>query len=805
MADKKPKTSAANNLKIIKLAPWIYNKSNFYYREHPEYHPDTANYINYWETHEQRSCEGLWVLNQNTDKNKYDPKKPGGYRFFTAQHYWYINFCFIKADEEGSIEAFHPDLRDIDFYLFYMYSVCWGFSGFKDDNKYTSHRLVKKFIKKGSSYESFTPKEKIRWKKLLLSGEIHNNKGEIKEYIDGMKYLIADHKEPKGIPLFRNIKENMFLMTSRRLGKSYFLSGLVSQRYNFHHKDTYKEYLNCKLGPSILVGSAYSSKSGELLRKFKFSQDSLVENFGFYENLNTGLFIPGFFSKDYMGSLNTGNEKNPYRYQTKYKRGETWVFGGTRTSLIHGTYDTNPQVFVGQATPLLIEDEVGLNDKLLRAIKADETTMVMKEKIGIMIKAGTGGEIKYTTQSKSVFYDPHSYQFRGEPDWWENEQKHIGCFVPSYYTDNSFRDKNGNMDIVSAYEQELYERKKRTDSNSTSALDAWIIARPLVPSEMFLSPEVNIFPNSLIKEHIQDLEIKKTWNLISSVGYLSYINKEQTKVKWVNFKDKRRKPILTWDTKTYEGDIEGSIVVYEHPPDLIPNPTDRQSMYKIGYDPVNDDFGGTSLASIIVYKSTNIEGWNQGMRETIVATYHGRHDQVDDIHDIAVQLSLYYNAKILPETNLPDFVRYCKRRGVYRLLQIRPTDAVSSLIGGKRTAKYDVGMRMMKSENLQGEQLIRQWLLEERGVCEETGKKILNLHHLYDLKLLDELINYERTNNTDAISAFKLLMFWIYQERIVPIKPRNLQKENNSAFDKYFKSHVKTSIDSNSIRRSLFS
>ena len=52
------------------------------------------------------------------------------------------------------------------------------------------------------------------------------------------------------------------------------------------------------------------------------------------------------------------------------------------------------------------------------------------------------------------------------------------------------------------------------------------------------------------------------------------------------------------------------------------------------------------------------------MRETIVATYHGRHDQVDDIHDIAVQLALYYNAKILPETNLPDFVRYCKRRSI---------------------------------------------------------------------------------------------------------------------------------------------
>jgi hypothetical protein len=189
-----------------------------------------------------------------------------------------------------------------------------------------------------------------------------------------------------------------------------------------------------------------------------------------------------------------------------------------------------------------------------------------------------------------------------------------------------------------------------------------------------------------------------------------------------------------------------------------------------------------------------VDDWNSGVKNTIVACYNGRYDSVDDIHDIAIKLAIYYNCKILPETNLPDFVRYAKRRGCYGRLQLTPYDAISTLISGNRTNKMDVGMRIMQSEKLQGEQLIRQWLLEERGVDPVTGKKVLNLHHIYDPKLLDELINYTRNNNTDAISAFTLLMFWIFQERVVPIENPDTAAQTNTAFDIYYKNIIKGSV-----------
>jgi hypothetical protein len=788
-----------SHTKLVKLAPWIYKRANFYFRDHPMYHPDTQQYMDYWEEHERRSVEGMWILNQDDGipgnsygRQTYDPAKPGGWMWLSPQHYWYLMFCLIKADDDGSVEAQHPDLRDVDKYLFNIYTCCWGFSGMSDDLLITCNNLVKKYIKHDYSIDSFTPKERIRWNKLQVSKEIYQPNGELKKYVEPLKYIQSNHKVPKGRHLYNNVKKNFMFMTPRRQGKSYINSGLLSQRYNFHHKDTYEDYLNTKLGPNLLVGSASSSKSGELLNKFKFSQDNLTENFGSFTD-DDGSFTPGFFYKSYMGTLNISNEKNPYRYVYKHQKGKTWVTGGTRTAIVHGSYESNSQVFVGQLSPCGIEDEVGINPKLRECLKHDEPIYTLKEKEGICIKSGTGGEMKYAFESKVVFYDPHTYQFFATPNHWENENQDICTFIPSYYTDNSFRDPNGNQNIELAYEQELLERKRLAESNNTSALDGYIINRPLIPSEIFLSPETNIFPVTLIKEHMQDMELNKTFKTIASIGHLTYTDPDKMQVKWTNYEDTTTKPILTWDFKKHEGNLESSIVIFEHPPAIIPNPTFGQSMYKIGYDPVNDDFGGTSLASIYVFKSVSADNWNSGVQNTIVACYNGRYDSVDDIHDIAIKLAIYYNAKILPETNLPDFVRYAKRRGCYGRLQLTPYDAISTLINGNRTNKMDVGMRVMKSEKLQGEQLIRQWLLEERGVDPITGKKILNLHHIYCPRILDELINYTRDNNTDAISAFILLMFWIFQERVIPIKSPDTVSQTNSAFDVYYKNVIKGS------------
>jgi len=779
----------SQNIKLVKIAPWIYNIQPFIHREHPLLHPETPTYMKYWEEQEKRSIEGFWGLDQAGDSDKYNKYKPGGFRFMTPQHYWYTNFCFISHQEKGKRipNAIQPNLRDIDWYVFYIYIIAQGFSGFELDTVYTCSELVKKYNQNDQSIEGFTQNELIDWHD--ITSRVYKKDGTLKKYIDPLKYLKSTFNKPLGKCLYDNRMRNVAQLSARGVGKSFTMMAFLSQAYNFAGCRTVDDFLIIGKGPTLCVGSALSSKSGELLEKFLFSQELLAENFGAYED-ETGKFYPGFFHKEHTGSLAVGNGKKPYKHQFKTKRGNVWVnTGGTKTNIVHQSYDSNPEAFVGIRSILMLEDELGLNDKLLDSSRADETVMIMDDKIGIAWKSGTGGNNIKIQESRVLFYDPESYGYLAFDNHWENSKGKIGMFIPATYQNSKFRDPNGNQNMEHAFEQEMYERKIRSESDSTSALDGWIIARPLVPSEMFLSPEANIFPTTLLRQHRAELEAKDIIKTICSVGFLSYPTKEKDHVKWNNFTDKYHKPILTYDVKKYNGNLQSNIVIIEHPEDNTPNPTFSKSLYKITYDPYMDDGTGPSLAAIQVYKGTTVGSWNRGLQNTLVASYTGRYDKVEEVHEIAIKLALYYNARILVESNIPDFIRYCKRSNRYNLLQITPFEAISKFLKAPGN-KYEVGLRINKTLNIQGEQLIRQWLLEERGTDPVTNRKILNLHHIYELRLLDELINYTRDNNTDAVSAFKLLMFWIFQENLVPTDSNAVTKRAVSKVDAYFKKHV---------------
>lgn len=769
--------------KVVELAPYIYNRNSFYFRSHPILHPETVAYKKYWTDETKKIINGFWGLDQKNEISIYNPSKTGGYRYMPGPLYWYVNYIFIMHQLEGTIipDAILPDLRDIDWYAFYVYLCCEGFSGFTDDKEYTCNELVAKYNKTKSTVK-FTPKELIKWeenKNYIFTDSTYTT---LKKYKKPLKYLKSTFKSPLGLPLYHNPLKDLFDLEARGMGKTYRMVALISHKFNFKGAKTFEEYVNLKAGPTICVGSILSTKSGELLQKFKFAQDQLAENFGQYEDVDEGLFYPGFFYKKTMGVLDNGNGKNPYRHRYKIQKNGTWVTKGSNTKIVHQSYENNPEAFVGNRAVYMGEDEVGLNGLLLKSLQADATVMIMDDKMGWAHKTGTGGNITKIQSSKSVFYDPRGYGYMEFDDEWENSSTPIGMFIPATYQDSTFRDPNGNQNLELALKQELHNRKLLVDSDNIVALDGLIIARPLKPSEMFLSPELNIFPATLSRDHLNDILNRKVFESYASIGYLEYTDKTNNAVKWVNYKDPYSKPITTYDLKPYDGNIRGSIVIYEHPSDHTPFPTHRRSLYKIVYDPIMDDGDGTSLGAIIVHKGYTDGDWNEGLQNTIVATFYGRRN-VEELHEIAIQLALYYNAKILPETNIADFIRYCKNKNKFHLLQVTPFDAISKFLKSP-SAKYEVGLRINKTLSIQGEQLGNQYLLEERGLNPTTNKKILNLHHIFCPRLLDEFINYKRGQNCDAISAFKLLMFWIFQEQMVPVKATSVQ-EHRSKLNKF--------------------
>src|SRR5690606_18347665 len=121
-----------------------------------------------------------------------------------------------------------------------------------------------------------------------------------------------------------------------------------------------------------------------------------------------------------------------------------------------------------------------------------------------------------------------------------------------------------------------------------------------------------------------------------------------------------------------------------------------KSLYKITYDPVRDDQGGTSLASILVYKGYT-EDWNYGIQGNIVAEYIGRTDKVFDLHEIALKLSYYYNALILVENNIPNFINYCKLKGYTKRLMYYPKDIVD-VVANSYSKKLEYGINMSNPE-----------------------------------------------------------------------------------------------------------
>ena len=736
------------DISLPQICPRIYNRRSFILDEYPIYHPDTSEYIKYWTEIEKRFIEGFW----GEDKKG----EAGGWRWAPPQLYYYVNGYVIEDEDTktNSTVLDRPKLRGIEWLFFYSWITTIGFSGFSNDTEYTCCRIIKK-IEEG---KDLTYKET---KLLEIAGEnVKKKDGTYKKYVEAREYLYKTFDKPLGKPLYDNEAKNLFVLTSRRTGKSYWASALISHYFKFYGKKYYDEsYINLKQGPQIVVGGPNTAKTKDLLSKFAVNEEYLKNNLGAYGANDD--FQPGYFFQNTSGTL-APNSSSPYRHEYKIQENGIWKKAGTGTKILNVSYESNPEASVGTGPILSVIEEVGLVDNLLAVHAANETTMIRATKFGSALYIGTGGNIEKVIESRMIFKDPDAYDFLGFPDLWEGSIKPIGMFIPSYYVDPTFTDENGNQNVEEAYLQELIEREKRKKSSTSSAIDGYMMARPLVPSEMFLSATANIFPTFESKERLNEIEKNDLFDLFASRGVLNYIDKERRIVKWEEDTKRLRLPINELDPKIYGGNINGVIVVYEHPSDILPDPKWRKSLYKIVYDPVKDDGYGTSLAAIIVYKG--YAPWVTGVQNDIVAEYYGRYDKVEDLHEIAIKLALYYNGRILVENNIPDFIRYCKRIGKYHLLQPTPWEAISKAIKDPGR-KYDVGVTMTKQLNVHCEQLIRQWLLEDWKPSSEENEKIIpNIYKIKSPRILRELIQYSRDQNFDAISALKLLVLWIYQE-----------------------------------------
>jgi hypothetical protein len=248
----------------------------------------------------------------------------------------------------------------------------------------------------------------------------------------------------------------------------------------------------------------------------------------------------------------------------------------------------------------------------------------------------------------------------------------------------------------------------------------------------------------------------------------------------VKFKpDDNLRPVVKFPHQRGD-DTTGCIVVYQAP--YKHGTTVPHDLYIVVHDPYGQDGKGASLGAAYVIKRVNPYSSPDDM---IVASYIGRPDTQDDYNNNLFLLAKYYNARIGFENDRGEVIPFAKREKLMHLLmpEVEIFDKTDNVRIRKLGRSYGMSMGS-KQRKGQAEIYLRDWLRSSRGKGED-GQTKLNLHYIYDLALVDELIKYNRHGNFDRVSAIMVGMFHLkdLHSREVAVEE---EAKSSSFFDREF-------------------
>ena len=308
-----------------------------------------------------------------------------------------------------------------------------------------------------------------------------------------------------------------------------------------------------------------------------------------------------------------------------------------------------------------------------------------------------------------------------------------------------------NSNIQSAIEAELLERRKREIGGATSTQ---ILQRkrefPINSAEALTSIAHNSFPVAELKVQLEKVK-SNGWQVTKGTPVQLYYDEGKISAKPIL--DKSVEPITSY--KDLPLDLRGCPVIYEQP---INDPP--RGLYKIGYDPIDQE-SGTSLAGIIVYKSVH---FGTITHDIIVAEYIGRYEDPDDIDRVAEMFADLYNTTIMHENMVTGVKNYFRRIKRLNLLAVQPDAVISKNVKNSKVARV-YGCHMNVQMKDAGERYVKVWLLTVLDY-DENGNPIRVIDKIYSIRLLEELISYNRKGNFDLVSSLFMCMFQVQEEQL---------------------------------------
>lgn len=388
----------------------------------------------------------------------------------------------------------------------------------------------------------------------------------------------------------------------------------------------------------------------------------------------------------------------------------------------------------------------------------------------LMYLIGTANNKEANFQSaKTLLYATESYNIESLKNVYDKKgqgRDTFGFFFPSYINRAGCYNKDGISDVVKALLQVLMNRyKAKYGADPTSVLRV-IAEDPITPAEAIIKVKDAYFPVAALNERAQQLDTNPHIYDDIYVGELFFNNSNQ-----VEFRPTGDIPIRKFPV---DNDTKGALEIYVMP-EKDSTGTVFDNRYILGYDPTNNDQAEShSLASVFVFDL---------FTDRIVAEFTGRTEFADDMHEIVRKLCLFYNGKVLYESNIKGCYSYMEKMHSTYLLADTP-----QYLRDKQIIKYSgfgssaKGVSATAPVNNFANRLIKDWfnkLVPIERTDENGNKEIIQTPSLYLLKtraLIEEAIQFNPEINVDRIRALGMVM--LYREEYVILYGNNLNKES---------------------------
>jgi len=641
----------------------------------------------------------------------------------TGEHYFYLNFTPIQkvdnisGNRADKVEGF-PDFWDGDY------------------NYFWSREIAKNGIVRALGLEDSEYKDMVVLNVKTLP-EAEAQKKVLQKLFDGLQLEVRIEVD------YLNGGYNLIVGKSRRKGYSLKNQAIAANNYQTIPK-------------SYTAFGAYEKRFLYPGAIFSYTMDTIN-----FVNTNTAWAMPSDVLKK------ADHIKSSY---IEYKNGIK-LESGFKSEIQAVTFKDNPDALRGKNAKDIFFEESGAfgTPGLLKSSYAASQDCVMAGavKTGMITIFGTSGDMEGGTYDYAdMFSRPEAFDLMPFLNIWDEgtEKDKVGFFHPINWNMEGFYDEQGNSNKKAAKDLELAARKKLIDNGATSTeIQQRMQEKPLGPAEAFSSVSNNTFP--VVELNAQLTKVKANgWQLTKGTPVDLLLEDGVVVAKPILNGSKI--PITSYhNTPTNK---RGCPMIYE-----LPVPNAPKGLYKIGYDPIRQE-EGTSLASICVYKGVHI---GTVYHSILVAEYIGRYEDPDDIDRIAEMFADLYNTTIMYENEVTGVKNYFRRIKRLGLLALQPDSVISKNVKNSKVARV-YGCHMNVQLKDAGERYVKTWLLTTLDY-DENGNPIKVIDRIYSIRLLEELIAYNRKGNFDLVSSLFMCMFQVQEE--VLGKEYNEKKENKSA------------------------